>query len=201
MDIPETLKSILWIGALFFGLYWLFRSIPMPNVEKTERVEREIIHYLQNAKSDRERKELEESLMAETKLEQKAVQQEISELEQKKIAPLESAPPSQDQAKNTQLAELKWRYIALFNKMEEKIQLAEQKGREILALNEEKEKIIYEYEASKDYRLLDKIKDIETQGEAKQKEIDNLTVEINDLRTAGEKIRIEYKKLRNSKQS
>lgn len=201
MDISETLKSILWIGAIFFGFYWLFRAVPTPNVERTEKVEREIIRYMPEAKSDKERKELGEALVAETKLEQKAVQKEISELEQKKIAPLEPAPPSQDQTKNAQLAEMKQKYLSLFNKMNEEVQAAEKKGREIMALNEEKEKMIKEYELSKDYGLLDKIKDVETQCEARQREIDALTIEINNIRSSGEKIRTEYKKLRDSKPS
>lgn len=203
MDIPETLKSILWIGALFFGLYWLFRAVPTPSVERTERIEKTIIERIPEVKTEKEKNELAKVLVSEIKTEEKALEKEIQAMDQSKLPPppevaTNDASTPEEKTKNARLNEIKSECFRLFNYANDKINEAKQKDTDILALNEEKEKILDEYEASKDYRLLDKIKDIETQCEVKHREINVIVSEINNIRDQDNKLRIEFREIKNS---
>lgn len=205
MDIPDALKSIFWIGALFFGLYWLFRAVPAPSVERTERIERETIHHYYDAKSDKEKAEIGKVLISETELEQKAVEKEIKKLKEQKISPIPEennvpqAQVSQEESfKRTQLDALKKEFYSVFNQMNSKVQEVEQKDRELLAIIDEKKKIEEEYNLSFNSALLGKIEKLQQDCENKQKEIAARTAEINDMRSKGEKIKKQYEDIKNS---
>jgi len=132
------------------------------------------------------------------------VEKEIKELKEQKIEPIPAENNTQGQvsqenaAKTTQLTALKNEFYTHFNQMNKKIGDAEQKDRELLSLIDEKKKVEEEYNLSFNPSLISKIEELESKCENNRKEIVALTAEINETRDNGEKIRNQYKKIKES---